>query len=168
MLCVKGNEMIVRKYNVRSMLPISLMLMPALVWGCCSGSSIPLGFTAQEKNRLALDNIHKLGTALLEYSQDYDEVFPVGLTIAQVNPALYPYLKDSSVFTDPITDKAFAWNGWLSGKSLTLLENPSQTVSFYEADDSTASARPVVKADGSYKVVNDTEWQLLKASSHIP
>jgi hypothetical protein len=59
---------------------------------------------------VSLSNLKQLGTGLLMYSQDYDEVFPPMKTAAGVKKLLSPYIKDDSVFINPITQKPYLPN----------------------------------------------------------
>ena len=106
---------------------IELLVVIAII-AILAAILFPVFAQAREKARQAacMSNQKQIGTALLMYTQDYDEMFP--LRYGDGNPAdfeegvqrswknmVYPYIKNKQVFACPSNPTAkrgdFIWNG---------------------------------------------------------
>src|SRR5690242_9277018 len=65
-----------------------------------------------------LVNVKQVGTALMMYIQDYDEVLPPMKSMAGAQKVLIPYIKSNSVFTCPVTNKPYKNNPVVGSKKL--------------------------------------------------
>lgn len=113
-------------------------------------------------------NLKQLGLALIQYTQDYDEALPPMKKYAKTQEILLPYIKDVSVFTNPITKEPYQANPVISGVSLAKIENPSETVAFYEGSPAADGTRGVCFLDGHVKRIKETDWPAIKAKNKIP
>ena len=97
---------------------IELLIVIAII-AILAAILFPVFATAREKARQTScsSNEKQLGTAVLQYVQDYDEKFPCGLFTVGVTPdgwgwanQLYPYVKSTAVFQcpDDPADKAIS------------------------------------------------------------
>ena len=146
----------------------TLVALPLVIVGCCSGSSGSGGGNDPNREQ-ALLNLASISRAASLYAQDYDQLLPTATTAAAAQSQLINYAgRDTSLFLDPINNRPFDWNSWLSGKSLASLGDPSKIVAWWDSDTSLASSRPVGLFNGRSKLATDAEWQALKITSHIP
>ncbi len=135
------------------------------IFGCGGGETNALTKAVDQTETLG--NLRSLNTSLYLYSQDYDEMFPNVATFESLKPLLFPYNKDSSNFTDPNTNLPFAWNGYLNGKPRSITDFTGYAT-FWVATPIVPNARPVSTFNQTSKLVTDSEWAQLKATSHIP
>ncbi len=123
------------------------------------------------KNRVLLSqsmsNLKQLGIAVIQYSQEQDEVYPPMQTMYQLKKAIYPFLRSDTVFVQPINKKFYVPNAALSKKSLASINQPSMTAMIYEADFDSDGKRAVGFADGHVKRVTPVEWTKIKKDSNI-
>jgi prepilin-type processing-associated H-X9-DG protein len=100
-------------------------------------------------NACAID-LNRLGLAMIEYTQDSDEMYPPDM---QTQPAfqadLMPFIKDPTVFVCPDTGLAYIPNGALSGQSLASLVDPHTTEVARDAAPHEDNETAIVHADGS-------------------
>jgi prepilin-type processing-associated H-X9-DG protein len=80
---------------------------------------------------------------------------------------VYPYVKSDDAFNDPVTNKPFELNVWLSKKSLAAIDSPSEMIAICSAPHSDGR-RIVGFADGHAKLLDADSWAKAKAASHIP
>ena len=119
------------------------------------------------RNAQSLSNLKQLGTALMMYTQDYDEKFPPMKTADSAKKAVGPYIRDPSVFTNPLTGKPYLPNGWLSGKSLASFASPAVIVGFYEDAPAPDGTRAAAFADGHAKRFPENTWSGIAHTSGI-
>lgn len=124
---------------------------PTWVWvlvGCFGGCILivpilaailfPVFAQARERARqtACLSNLKQLGTAVLMYSQDYDERFPIG---KEWMDGVEPYVKNDRVFRCPSasqsseSDYGYAFNSELSQKAQAKIAKPDQTLMLFES-----------------------------------
>ncbi len=137
----------------------------SFIFGCGGGETSALTTVVDQSETLG--NLRSLNIAVAAYAQDYDQMFPNASNIDSLKPILFPYHRDSSNYTDPNTAIPFAWNGYLSGRILSS-EDFTGIATFYVVVPNVPNERPVATYNGTSKLVTDTEWAQLKATSHIP
>ncbi len=87
----------------------------------------------------------QIGTALMMYIQDYDEIFPPNFGNEGVAEAILPYLRDGGVFE---VDGAFAFHYLMNGQSLANIDTPADTeVGYLQLPN----GRVIIYADGHVK-----------------
>lgn len=75
------------------------------------------------------DNVRELNLAVLQYTQDNDEMLPPTDTLAHFEAALAPYVGgDNSLFICPDNNAPYVLNPAVGGESIALIANPSTTV----------------------------------------
>jgi prepilin-type N-terminal cleavage/methylation domain-containing protein/prepilin-type processing-associated H-X9-DG protein len=97
---------------------IELLVVIAII-AILAAILFPVFAQAREKARMAscASNLHQLTTAILMYTQDYDETYPLGMVNSWVPcwPVLIdPYVKDIGAFRCP-DDANLAQPGWTVG-----------------------------------------------------
>src|SRR5579862_2486415 len=80
-----------------------------------------------------LSNLRQLGLGLLMFCQDYDETLPVMKTSAQMQNALFPYVKNRQIFTCPATKRSYVVVPGRSGKKVRSFKLPAQTIVLRDA-----------------------------------
>jgi hypothetical protein len=116
----------------------------------------------------SLGNLKQLGTALLMYVQDYDEILPPMQDAETAKKVLQPYVKNETIFVNPDTKEPYQPNSILSKKKLAHMTAPAEMVTFYEATPAADGTRGVVFLDGHAKRIQESEWPRLKKASKIP
>ena len=71
-------------------------------------------------------NLKQLGLAMIQYTQDYDEMMPPMKDAATAKKALYPYVKSDDVFLSPKTHQPYLPNTSLSHRSLASFNEPGE------------------------------------------
>ena len=113
-------------------------------------------------------NLKQLGLAMIQYTQDYDEMMPPMKDAATTKKALYPYVKNDDVFLSPKTHQPYLPNTSLSHRTLASFNSPAEMVIYYEAAPAPDNTRALLFLDGHVKRVPEAEWPSLKAASHVP
>lgn len=157
-------------------------LILALVIGIIYAMLAPIFYAAKGKAPATscLSNMKQQGTALMMYSQDYDENFP-----AQTDKwmdAIYPYLKSWKIFHCPSLKErefGYAFNEKLAGKSAESLTNSATIEMSFESVDRWKNASGnrekfsvrhdgfgnIAFADGHGKALNRDSFKMLPAPS---
>ena len=94
------------------------------------------------------DNAKALALGVIQYTQDYDEIYPPMKTQAAFQAAVLPYTGNSRVFVDPTNGKPFLPNPALSQVPTPSIADPSQTVLFQSSTPYTNGVPTVAYADG--------------------
>ncbi len=100
----------------------------------------PVFARARENARRAecQSNLKQISLGILQYTQDYDEHYPTGTTMAEWKPKLMPYLNgNEQIFVCPThtgANESYEINPALSGLELGKINSPSQTPMIYEPD----------------------------------
>lgn len=117
----------------------------------------------------SVSNLKQLSLALLMYTQDYDEVLPPVKSPEKFRPLLQPYVKNESLFFVPNTEpkQAYLSNVSLSYHTQGEINNPAETVLFYEPQVATDGTRAIAFADGHVKRKPEAEFQLLLKASQM-
>ena len=128
--------------------------------GVTTCTAVTFANSAASKKPDTRGNLKELGSALMAYAQDYDEVLPPMKDAASFQELLCCYLKDKSVFISPETGKPFVANPSLSGRSLDSLykegyEKKQGVVAFYEASPQKSGARFVLRMAKPFKYIDD-------------
>jgi hypothetical protein len=113
-------------------------------------------------------NLKQIGTALLMYVGDWDEVLPVMTDAAAAKKALFPYVKNEAVFVHPETKEPYRPNPVLSKKKIAHIQNPAAMIAFYESKPGVDGTRTVVFLDGHTERVPESDWPRLQRASKIP
>ena len=123
-------------------------------------------------------NLRQIGTAIAMYAQDYDDRLPLSADMRQLEPAIYPYLRNRSIFccpSDPGIRRAarawharqvaglpvppkpfpavpsYAWNGKLSGRDIT--KTPGSVWAAWDRQPWHLGRRNVLLIDGHVRVI---------------
>jgi prepilin-type processing-associated H-X9-DG protein len=106
--------------------------------GASSSGQDPLSalFGSREKARQAscLSNEKQLCLGLLQYVQDYDEVYPPA---TQWTDGIQPYVKNNQILVCPSKPElscGYAFNSNLGGSHTAELTQPASTVMLFESD----------------------------------
>ncbi len=78
-------------------------------------------------------NMKQLGVSMQMYVQDYDETYPPA---ESWDNALQPYTKNAEPWTCPTrpqTSPGYAYNDWLSRRTIDTIENPAGTPVIFES-----------------------------------
>ncbi len=94
------------------------------------------------------DTAKALALSVIQYTQDYDEVYPPMKTQAAFQAAVLPYARNSSIFVDPANGKPFLPNPALSQVPTSSITTPSQTVLFQSSTPYMNGVPTVAYADG--------------------
>lgn len=116
----------------------------------------------------SLSNLKNLGLATLMYLQDNDGVYPPMKSVSKLKGILDPYIRNRSIWTNPITKQPYKANPWLSGRKEARIASPTSVVVFYEATPAGDGTRGAVFADGHAKRMPESAWPKVKAASKIP
>lgn len=117
----------------------------------------------------SLSNLKQLGLGLIMYASDYDEVLPKEMgNSSLLQQKLEPYVKETKLFINPITNKPYASNAILAGKKIAHIADPAQMATLYEDAPAPDGTRGVVFLDGHAKRVNEAQWETIKKISKIP
>ena len=117
---------------------------------------------------VSINNLSQIGSAIAQYLEDFNEIFPPMKSRSDFKNALQPYLKSESVFLNPLTKEPYVLNDILSEHKLAHISNPTTFIAAYEAEAASDSTRGVVFVDGHAKRVPEAEWALWKKRSKIP
>ncbi len=104
-------------------------------------------------------NLKQIGLATIEFSQDHNETFPTGRTIAEWKTATLPYSKLEDLYVSPSTKEPYSVNPSLSGLSLAQLAEPATTPMFYEKKEDDLGGHNIGFTDGHVKWIREDDWQ---------
>lgn len=124
--------------------------------------------TTQAKGTSSLSNLKQIGLSLLMYVQDYDEVLPPLKNPATVKTLLMPYVKNETVFINPITKTPYRTNPILSYHKLGHIAKPAEMIVFYEDSPAPDNTRGVAFLDGHARRIPESKWPEWKRLSKIP
>lgn len=116
----------------------------------------------------SVSNLKQIGLALIQYTQDSDEVLPPMKTADIAKAAILPYIKSDAVFYQPPTNIPYQPNTSLSHRALATFDSPTDMVVYYEAEPQSDGLRAVLFLDGHVKRLTDADWQRAKTASHVP
>ncbi len=112
-------------------------------------------------------NLKQLGVALMMYTQDYDECYPLAKNAPSLKDQLMPYVKNEAVFVQPGSEEPYQPNPALAGKSMAQLREPARTPAVFEASAAEDGTRAVAFADGHASRIPEEEYQSLLAASKV-
>lgn len=115
----------------------------------------------------SMTNLKQLGIGIMQYAQEYDEVYPPMQSLAALKKAILPYVLEDELFMQPVNKKPYLTNVALSGRSLSDIKSPATFASIYEAQPGSDGKRAVGFADGHVKRVTPAEWTQIKKDSGI-
>jgi len=166
-LGVLGSMDDIRQFNLELEIEESKKLAASLAV-MTRGNASPRGEEPKEPAS-SLGNLKQLALALLMYADDHDETLPAMESAASLKAALLPYVRNEVIFLHPATGEPYLFNSWLAGKNIASIEQPEQTVVFYEAQPNLENQlRAVAFLDGHTQFVDEARWQEIKAISHLP
>lgn len=93
-------------------------------------------------------NARALSQSVIQYTQDYDEIYPPMKTQSAFQAAVRPYVGNSRVFVDPANGKPFVPNPALSQVSSASIADPAHTVVFQTDKPYKNGVPTVAYADG--------------------
>ncbi len=96
---------------------------------------------------------------MLMYSSDYDDNYPYAQGTAAVKFVTYPYVKNKKVWeTYNPNGGQIVFNMGVAGANATSIQNPADTVMFYETMPWPDGRRAVAYTDGHVKHVASDVW----------
>jgi hypothetical protein len=113
-------------------------------------------------------NLRDLGIALQSYTEQNEGRLPNMSSLETVKLAFQDLIFDESIFLHPETLEPYLTNTSLSDQNLANIDNPSETVAFYEAQPAADGTIGVVFADGFYQRIPPEDWEEVKEVSKIP
>jgi len=116
----------------------------------------------------SMSNLKQVGLAMMQYVQDYDEVYPPMKSQEKVRKVLEPYVRNTSIFIHPGSKQPYQFNANLSGKNLAKIAEPAAMVAAFEPVPDGSGMRAICFADGHVKRIPEPEWIKLKAKQKIP
>ena len=116
----------------------------------------------------SVSNLSQIGSAIVQYLEDYNEIFPPMRNRSDFKTAIASYLKNEAALLNPLTKEPYVLNDILSEHKLAHISNPTTFIVAYEAEAASDSTRGVVFVDGKAKRVPEEEWSLWKKRSKIP
>ncbi len=122
-----GRELAIAGICVSGFMLLTFPMLAAILF--------PVFARAREKARQTscLSNTKQIGTAMLMYAQDYDEIWAMRENWRE---AVNPYVKNDEVFrcpSAPQQDNGYAYNGSLSMLSLVVIPSPAETPLAFDA-----------------------------------
>jgi hypothetical protein len=138
---------------------------------------------AAQATAASMSNLKQLGLALMQYTQDYDDMLPQMNSATSerqirgpapvpsrvtVQQRLWPYARAVEIFRHPTTKQIYRPNSFLSRKARDSFKSPAMVVTFYEASPDADGLRAVLYLDGHVKRERETDWPRIKRASHIP
>lgn len=144
-----------RHYVCRGFMLIELLVVIAIIW-IMATILFPVFARARENGRRSScqSNLKQIGSAVAQYTQDYDEYWPWALTVAALGTVntpnesyqwmnlVYPYIKNTQVFTCP-SDPNKGRNGyWTAARNI----NAANSAVSYNAN------RYLLNNDGNRRV----------------
>jgi len=117
--------------------------------------------SADERSR---KNLQELGLAVLTYLADHHDTFPNLSDMDAAKRGLAEYVKSKDVFSDPRSRAPYGANSTLSGKRLADLEDPLDTVVFYETVADDKGGRNVAFCDGNVTRISAERWEQIMPS----
>jgi prepilin-type processing-associated H-X9-DG protein len=114
---------------------VALLLFGLFVIAMVGAIVTPVFFRAREKAQQTscLSNLKQLELATVMYAQDYGSVMPPASDWCDLT---YPSVKNKQVYVCPQTSGAvgsYAMNDSLSGRELSVITSPAQTVSLFDS-----------------------------------
>ena len=125
-----------KKLGIQGFTLIELLVVIAII-AILAAILFPVFAQAREKARQSscLSNCKQMGTAVMMYTDDYDETYPVGFRSWDTNdywwPMVYPYVKNDKVIicpSDRTQPRGYAINQIIAGASVGSVEQSSQTI----------------------------------------
>ncbi|RYX80924.1 hypothetical protein EON83_26300 [bacterium] len=92
-----------------------------------------LPYTFNTEGARSINNLKQLCLGVLQFVQDYDEIYAFQLQYLQ--EAIMPYVKSTQIFRIPASQQSYNFNANLCGKNITTLAEPARTILFYEGDN---------------------------------
>jgi hypothetical protein len=135
----------------------------AMVLGCLVLAAILFPVFAQARaaarRTTRLSDLKQVGLGCLMYANDHKDHLPDMTNFGSFETEVEPYLKNSTLFFDPITKGPIVLNTKLSKADLETLDKPFQKVLAYNPTLESGNRREVVFADGHAKIIPDEELQ---------
>jgi hypothetical protein len=123
-------------------------------------SGHPTAHSMPALRSVALSNIKQVGLAAIMYTNDYDDVMPLGDDSATVAKELQPYTKNASIFKsiNP-AGGSLRYNTHLSRVSASSLERPAETILWFDSMAWPDGLHLVAYTDGHAKFIDEATWQ---------
>ncbi len=115
-----------------------------------------------------LSNLKQVSTAMMIYMADYDDVTPYVQSTKGAFEVMMPYMKSKEITKSFNPNGAkFLLNMAVAGVSAYQIENPSETILFYEDKPWPDGKRAVSFTDTTARMVDEAEWERLKATLNL-
>jgi hypothetical protein len=131
-----------------SLLVIGIVLFPVLAQRKTSGPNP------------SLSNLKQVDLGIMMFANDYNDSTPDMHDEATFQRMVIPYVKNKSVFTDPVDNRLFQLNDKLSHVDLSKLKHPDATILIFGSANDTGG-RFVGYADGHATILQEKDFLLL-------
>lgn len=120
-------------------------------------SAAPVGQAASQS--ATVSNLKQIALGTIMYTADYDDIYPWPQSTKAIKYVTAPYIKNDQIWTtfNP-NGGQFLFNMALGGSTDQALDNPGETVLFYEGKAWPNGTRVVAYADGHVKVEGPEQW----------
>lgn len=120
------------------------------------------------KATATLSNAKQMALGVMIYMSDYDDVLPYPQSVAAVKFVTYPYIKNKDIYkTLNPNGGQFLFNNAIGGVEAAIVENPADTILWYESKAWPDGRRAVAFLDGHAKLVNPEEWKRVEKSLRL-
>ena len=110
-----------------------------------------------------LSNIKQVSLGMIMYTSDYDDITPYAQSTKTVEYLTGPYVKNRDVWkTHNPNGSRFLYNMAVAGVKFEDIEDPVETVMFYESAVWPDGRRAVAFVDGHASILTEDEWQVAK------
>ncbi|HEY3779621.1 MAG TPA: hypothetical protein VGL56_00960 [Fimbriimonadaceae bacterium] len=134
-------------------------IFAAILWPVTTGQRIASPKSAR------LSNAKQVALGVIMYANDYDGFLPDMQKVVAFQSELVPYMKNETLFQDPISKRSFVPNAVLSGINESNVVKPDAAVLLYSPLNGVDGTRAVAFADGHAKTMEENEFVRLMALS---
>ncbi|MDY6783129.1 MAG: hypothetical protein SW833_11395 [Cyanobacteriota bacterium] len=116
----------------------------------------------EQTNAYVGSDLSMLMDALRSYTDEHEGTIPTLNSPEAIQDTLGQWVGSPEGFVHPVTSEPYQFNTALSGKTLDEIENPGETIAFYEATPAADGTRGVVYLDNSFSRVEAAAWERMK------
>lgn len=127
----------------------------------------PIGANPAADKTQTISNAKQMALATIMYAGDYDDVIPYVQSTKGAYEVIQPYMKNREYIKTLNPGAKFLLNMAVAGVSMSSIENPAETVLYYEDKTWPDGSRVVAFTDGHVKAVSTDEWERFKATLNL-